>query len=313
MKFAILILLAFILDMVFGDPIWLPHPICFIGNFISKTEKFLRPRVKNQLIAGFFLVIIITTVSFSIPYFILSFFYKINFYVGFLIELFFCFQIFAAKSLKKASLEVYSPLIKDDILNSRIFLSYIVGRDTQDLNKSGIIKATVETVAENTTDGVIAPLIFMALGGAPLAFFYKAINTMDSMVGYKNDEYILFGRCAAKLDDIVNFIPARISAFFMIVSAYLLNFDGKNAIKIYLRDRKNHKSPNSAQTESVCAGALNIQLAGDASYFGNLVKKPTIGDKNREILPEDIKKANKLMYVTSILTLFFTIIARSLI
>lgn len=299
--------IAFVLDMCFGDPRFLYHPICLIGNTIAKLEKILRSMFKNELLGGFFLVVIMVALSYGIPCLILYVLYKVHFYFGLIVEIFWCFQIFAAKSLKEAALQVHKPLMEHDIKEGRKYLSYIVGRDTDQLDKTGIIKATVETVAENTTDGVIAPLLFMAIGGAPLAFMYKAINTMDSMVGYKNETYILFGRCAAKLDDVANYIPARLTAWFMIIAAFLLRYNGKGAWKIYRRDRRNHKSPNSAQTESVCAGALNVQLAGNAIYFGEVYNKPTIGDAIREIEPEDIKNAIRLMYVTSIELLIATI------
>ena len=177
----------------------------------------------------------------------------------------------------------------------------IVGRDTQNLSEAGVAKAAIETVAENTSDGVIAPMIYTAIFGPILGFFYKAVNTMDSMIGYKNEKYLYFGRTAAKLDDAVNYIPARISAWLMILAALLggKEFDAKRAYRIYKRDRYNHASPNSAQTESVCAGALGIRLAGDASYFGKLVKKPYIGDACREVSPEDIRRVNRLMYLTA--------------
>ncbi len=305
MELAVIIGIAFVLDVIWGDPTYLYHPICGIGNLISKTEKFVRPRCKNDFLGGFILVLVVVFLSFFIPFGILYILYKMHWILGMVVEVFWCFQILAAHSLRKAALQVYQPLKEDDLEASRKYVSYIVGRDTEGLDKRGIIKATVETVAENTTDGVIAPLIFMAIGGAPLAFAYKAINTMDSMVGYKNDKYILFGRCAAKLDDVANFIPARITAIFMMCSAYLLGYDGRGAWEMYWRDRKNHKSPNSAQTESVCAGALQIQLAGNASYFGEVYEKPTIGDGIRAIEVEDIKSSIKLMYMTSVQILIF--------
>lgn len=310
MKIAIIISLAFLLDALFGDPIKIPHPICFIGKLISKTENTVRKTIKNELFGGFILVLVVLTACFFVPFALLFVAYNINFYIGFILETFFCFQIFAAKSLKKAALDVYIPLIKDDLVSAKKYVSYIVGRDTENLDEQGIIKATVETVAENTTDGIVAPLFFMAIGGAPLAFLYKGINTMDSMVGYKNDKYLLFGRCAAKLDDIANFIPARISALCMILSSYILGFDGKNAFKIFKRDRYNHKSPNSAQTESVIAGALGIQLAGDAIYFGKLTKKPFIGDLKRNVEPQDIIHTNKIMYLTSTILVLITILIK---
>ncbi len=302
MYILILIAGAFVLDLIFGDPRFLPHPICWIGKLISVSEKFLRKAVKNNLIGGVFLVLIVCTFCFAIPYFLLFGLKLISREAAFILELFWCYQILATKSLRVESMKVYTALKEKGIEEGRKFLSYIVGRDTENLDEKSVVKATVETIAENTTDGVIAPLIFMAIGGAPLAFLYKGINTMDSMVGYKNEKYILFGRAAAYLDDVANFIPARISAVFMIIASAFCGFNAKNALKIYKRDRRNHKSPNSAQTESVCAGALEIELAGDAVYFGKKVEKPTIGDDIRPIELDDIKRANLLMTITSVLS-----------
>ncbi len=310
MRYGIIIGIAFVLDMFFGDPYWLPHPICLIGKIISFLEKKIRRMIKNELFGGLLLVVLVLLFCFFLPFAILFVANQFNYYLGIILETYFCFQIFAAKSLKKESMKVYEPLVKEDITEARKYLSYIVGRDTQKLEKRGIIKATVETIAENTTDGVIAPLIFMAIGGAPLAFLYKGINTMDSMIGYKNEKYIRFGKCAARLDDVVNFIPARLAAIIMILSSAILRLNFAGAVRIYLRDRKNHKSPNSAQTESVCAGALGVQLAGDAFYFGQLVHKPTIGDDNREIVPSDIPLTNRLMYLTSISAVIIIILIR---
>lgn len=308
MRLAIIITCAYVLDLIFGDPYWLPHPICLIGKIISEGERRVRRWFKNEFAGGVFLTISVLTISYAVPFAILYIVYSLNQILGVIIETYFCYQIFAAKSLKTESMKVYTHLANNDLPLARKFLSYIVGRDTQALEVEGIQKAAIETVAENTTDGVMAPLIFMAIGGAPLGFLYKAVNTLDSMIGYKNEKYLYFGRFAARIDDIVNFLPARITAVLMMISSFLLRLDVKNAIKIYFRDRKNHKSPNSAQTESVCAGALNIQLAGDASYFGVLVKKPTIGDKNREINTEDIRIVNRLMYATAALGVFICVI-----
>jgi len=308
-----IIICAFVLDLIFGDPYWLPHPICFIGKMISFLEKKIRIFLKNELFGGVLLSIIVILVSFALPFFILYLANKINFYLALIVEIYFVFQILATKSMKTESMKVYNPLIQNDIQNARKYLSFIVGRDTENLDGKGVIRATVETVAENTTDAVIAPLLFIALGGAPLGFLYKAINTMDSMIGYKNENFIRFGKFAARLDDVANFIPARLSALLMIISAFILGLDGKNAIKIFLRDRKNHKSPNSAQTESVCAGALNVQLAGDAYYFGELTKKSTIGDNTKEIQPKDIILANRLMVVTSVLGVLIIVIVRGIL
>ena len=239
----------------------------------------------------------------AVPGGILYLAYHISFYLGLAVESFMCYQILATKSLKVESDRVYQEIQTGDIARARKAVSMIVGRDTQNLTIEGVTKAAVETVAENTSDGVIAPLFYMVIGGALLGFGYKAVNTMDSMVGYKNDRYLYFGRTAAKLDDIVNYIPARISALLMVISCFFCGkeFDGKRAWYIFKRDRYNHASPNSAQTEAVCAGALGIRLAGNASYFGKIVQKPYIGDAERAVETEDIKRANRLLYATAIL------------
>jgi adenosylcobinamide-phosphate synthase len=313
MRYLFVIGIAFILDLIFGDPYWLLHPVCIIGKAISALEKMLRKIVKNELFAGTVLVLVISGLAFFVPFLILYLANTLNYYLAMGIEIYFCNQIFAVKSLKKESMKVYYPLKEGNYPEARKYLSYIVGRDTQNLDAKGITKATVETIAENTTDGVVAPLFYMAIGGAPLAFLYKAINTMDSMIGYRNEKYEKFGKVAARLDDIANFIPARITALLMIAASALNGLDYKNAFRMFLRDRKNHKSPNSAQTESVCAGALNVQLAGNAYYFGQLVHKPTIGDNNREIVAQDIVLTNKLMYTTSVLAVIAAMIVRGCI
>ena len=258
-------------------------------------------------------MLVVVTVSTGVPAVILSVAYKYFWQLGLALESFWCYQIFATKSLKVESDRVYIALKYKGLEAGRKAVSMIVGRDTQNLTEEGVTKAAVETVAENTSDGVIAPLFYMLIGGAVLGFTYKAINTMDSMVGYKNDKYQWFGTAAAKLDDVVNFIPARVSAVLMILAAYLIGMDGKNAACIFRRDRFNHKSPNSAQTEAVMAGALDVQLAGDAWYFGKLHKKPTIGDPVREMELLDIRRSHKLLYGTAMLGLILGIILRILV
>lgn len=301
------LVMGYILDLIFGDPYWMPHPVRFIGNLISILEKVIRrfmPKIKRgEYIGGIILTVMVVSISMVIPLVIILMAKSINTYLALTVETFMCYQILATKSLKVESMKVYDELAKNDLPSARKAVSMIVGRDTKDLTFSGVAKAAVETVAENTSDGIIAPMIFIAIGGAPMGFFYKAINTMDSMVGYKNEKYMNFGRFAAKLDDVVNYLPARISAYQMILSSFFLRYDYKNAFKIYKRDRYNHASPNSAQTESVCAGALDVQLAGNAYYFGKLYEKPTIGDNIREINYDDIKKANRLLYCTSIISI----------
>lgn len=307
------IILGFALDLLFGDPRGIPHPVKLMGRMISYLEGQLRDREQNERKAGKILVIIMLAAWFVIPALILFIFYKINFMLGTILEGICCYYLLAARSLMDESMKVYKALSEDDIEGARFSVSMIVGRDTDKLDKKGIIKAAVETIAENTSDGVTAPLFYMMIGGAPLAFLYKAANTMDSMVGYKNKEYIDFGRAAAKTDDVLNFIPSRLTALIMILASFIVRLNGKNAALIWKRDRKNHSSPNSAQTEAVCAGALEVQLAGDAYYFGELVHKPTIGDNDREIENADIKRANGLMYCTTIIMVIFTCIVRALV
>lgn len=241
--------------------------------------------------------------------------YSINLYAGIIAEAVMTWQILATKCLRVESMRVYDALRTDGVDAGRRAVSMIVGRDTSVLDAAGVTRAAVETIAENTSDGVIAPMLYTAIGGPVLGFVYKAVNTMDSMLGYKNDKYMYFGRFAARLDDVVNFIPARISAYLMIAAAFIggRQFDGKNAYSIFKRDRFNHASPNSAQTESVCAGALRVQLAGDAVYFGKLVKKKYIGDGLREIEYEDIKRANRLMYITAFLCELLSVAVMSLV
>lgn len=294
--------LGFFLDLLIGDPKQLYHPVRVIGNLITALERVLYPR-KNKYLAGATLAVLTALLSFGTALLILMAAQRVHPYLRLAVETCFCWQLLAVKSLRDESMDVYHELQNGDLQKSRKALSMIVGRDTERLDKAGVARAAVETVAENTSDGVIAPMLYMALGGAPLGFFYKAINTMDSMIGYKNDRYLWFGRFAAKLDDAANFIPARISALLMTAAAFLLGMDGKGAWRIFLRDRKKHASPNSAQTEAVMAGALGVQLSGDAWYFGKLHKKPTIGDALRPVEAQDIARANRLLYVTAALGL----------
>ena len=304
-------LAGFLMDLLLGDPYWLPHPIRLIGNWISFLEKRLlgskteekHTTPEQEKRRGMLLVLAVLSSTVFVTAVLLLGAYRLHPYLGAVIESIMTYQILATKCLKVESMKVYQELKKGDIAASRKAVSMIVGRDTECLDETGIAKAAIETVAENTSDGVIAPMIFTAIGGPILGFFYKAVNTMDSMVGYKNEKYQYFGSAAAKFDDVVNYIPARLSAWLMILASAITHMDWKNAKKVFLRDRYNHKSPNSAQTESVMAGALDVHLAGDAWYFGKLCKKPTIGDAIREIEPEDIRRSHTLLYMTAVLAL----------
>ena len=307
MRIILLMLGGFILDGIFGDPAWLVHPVVIMGKAITALEKFLRKRLPNtpegERLGGRILAMALPVGTLLITGGICWLFYRISPILGFAIELLWCAQALAAKGLAQESTNVYRELVKGDLPASRRAVSRIVGRDTAELTSEGVTKAAVETVAENASDGVIAPLFYMMLGGAPLALTYKAVNTMDSMVGYKNEQYLNFGRAAAKLDDAANYLPSRIAALLWIAAAALTGNDAKGAWRIWRRDRRNHASPNSAQTESACAGALGVQLAGPATYFGEYYDKPTIGDAARAIEPKDILQANRMMRVASVLGL----------
>lgn len=307
------VLLGFLLDWIFGDPQKLPHPICAVGKLVSLAEKLLRrifPKTPRALtVAGVLLWIIVCGVSFAVPFFLLRWLRDVNFWLGFSVEALLCWTLFARKSLADAGVHVYSAL--DESLDAgRKAVAMYVGRDTGALDKEGVIKAAVETVAENTTDGVVSPMIFMLIGGAPLGFLYKAVNTLDSMVGYHNDKYEYLGKFSARMDDVFNFIPARLTAACMIAGAGMLHLDNRNALRIYRRDRNGHKSPNAGQTESVCAGALHVQLGGDASYFGKTVKKAAFGDPDREINRGDILRSIDLMTAASVLALVLCAVIR---
>ena len=316
---------GFVLDLLIGDPHFIPHPVRLIGSLISFLDKRLNSDVKynsseneanlTKYKRGVLLAFTVIFATFAVSVIILVAAYSINLYAGVIAEAVMTWQILATKCLRVESMRVYDALSTDGVDAGRRAVSMIVGRDTSVLDESGVTRAAVETVAENTSDGVIAPMLYTAIGGPVLGFVYKAVNTMDSMLGYKNDKYMYFGRFAARLDDVVNFIPARISAYLMITAAFIggRQFDGRNAYRIFKRDRFNHASPNSAQTESVCAGALRVQLAGDAVYFGKLVKKKYIGDGLREIEYEDIKRANRLMYITAFLCELLSVAVMSLI
>lgn len=312
--FALPIIFGFIIDLFLGDPYELPHPVRLIGTLIARLEMTVRKWFAGNLkTGGIILSIIVLTASTAVPLAILFAFYKINLWLGIAAESVMCYYLIAPKCLRDESMKVYRAINENDVEKARKAVSMIVGRDTEKLDETGIIKAAVETVAENTSDGVTAPLMYISVGGAALGFFYKAANTMDSMIGYKNEKYADIGKFAAKLDDFLNFIPSRATALIMIFSAYLLKFNSRNAFKIWRRDRRKHASPNSAQTESVCAGALEIQLAGDAYYFGELHKKEYIGDNIRPVENEDIRRANRLMYCTSVIVLIFSTAVRALI
>ena len=300
---ALSVFAGFLLDCLLGDPLSAAHPVVLMGKLISFLEKKLRSRFpktpQGERTAGTIMALLVPLVSAGAGLLLLYLAWRVHPWAYFAVSAFLCWQCFAARCLMTEAKKVVTCLETQGLAAGRRQVAMLVGRDTENLSEEQVIKAAVETVAENTSDGVVAPLLWMVLLGAAGGLFYKAINTMDSMVGYKNEKYLHFGRAAAKLDDGANYVPARLSALAMIGAAFLLKLDGKGAWRVWRRDRRNHASPNSAQTESACAGALGVRLGGDASYFGQLYKKPTIGDPRRPIEWADVHRACKLMYGTS--------------
>ena len=311
------LLIGFGIDLLMGDPHSIPHPVVGIGKLISFLEKGLRrmfPKTDGgEIAAGGVLWVLVVVICTALPAGILFLCDRLSPWLRLTVESLMCWQILATKSLKDESMKVYMALESGDLEESRHAVSMIVGRDTARLDDAGVTRAAVETVAENTSDGVVAPMLFLALGGAPLGFLYKAVNTMDSMLGYVEPPYKNIGLIPAKMDDAANFLPSRLSALLMLAAGFLLGLDGKNGWRIFRRDRRNHASPNSAQTESVCAGLLGVRLAGDAWYHGVLHRKQYIGDGNREITHQDIPLTCRLMYLTALLTLLLCAFAKGII
>ncbi|NLT10224.1 MAG: cobalamin biosynthesis protein CobD [Ruminococcus sp.] len=310
---ALPLILGFILDCIIGDPYDLPHPIKLIGRLISCLENAVRKHFSDLRKGGILLALTVVILSTAAPLVILVFCYHVSIILGIAVESILCCYMLAARCLSKESMKVCKAAGSGDIEAARKAVSMIVGRDTAVLDNDGIIRAAVETVAENTSDGVTAPLFYMGIAGAVGGFFYKSVNTMDSMIGYKNEKYADIGWFAAKLDDALNYIPSRLTAPLIVISAPIIRLDGRNSFRIWRRDRRKHASPNSAQTESACAGALHIRLAGDAWYFGELHKKPYIGDNDRPIETDDIRRANRMMYGASVLMLIISAAARCVI
>ena len=309
------ILAGFIIDWFVGDPYSLPHPIVAIGKLIAFLDKKLRigNGNKRDILRGALTAVIVVCVSTAVPALILELMWRIHPVAYFIVNSFMCFQLLAARQLVIESRKVQTALEAHDTEAARTAVGYIVGRDTDVLDANGICRAAVETVAENGSDGVVAPLFWMFLFGAAGGFFYKSVNTMDSMIGYTNEKYLYFGRVAAKTDDVVNYIPARLAGLLMIAACPFLGLDTKNALRIFLRDRYKHASPNSAQTESACAGALDVRLAGDAVYGGVVHKKEYIGDPIKEIEPMDITRACRMMYAASFVMLLLGLFLREVV
>ena len=315
----VLIALAggFLLDLLFGDPDWLPHPVVLMGRYITWFEKRLRPKFpgtpKGELAGGVVLALSLPLITLCLTGGVCLLARRVHPWAEIALQTFWCFQSLAARGLAAESRRVYTALAQGDLPAARRAVARIVGRDTERLDAQGVTRAAVETVAENASDGVIAPLFYMALGGAPLALTYKAVNTLDSMVGYKNDRYLWFGRASARLDDGANYLPARFSALMLVLAAAFLGLDWQEAFRTWRRDGRKHLSPNAGQTEAACAGALGIRLGGDAWYFGVRTRKAVLGEARRPCEPEDILRANRLMVLASCLFLLICLCLRGVI
>lgn len=296
-----IIITGYILDLILGDPEGFPHPVRGIGRLISELEKriYVENKKNHQLLAGVILVVLVVTVTYLFTNYIIRLSYTLSEALGFIVSSILASTVLATRCLDKEARKVYLQLQANNLSEGRRALSYIVSRDTAELTEGEVVRGTVETVAENISDGIIAPLFYLFIGGVPLAMAYKAINTLDSMVGYRNDRYEYFGKASAYLDDVVNYLPARLSVLLISVSAFLLGNKGLEAIKISIRDGKNHKSPNSGYPEAAVAGALSIQLGGTNKYFGKEVYKPTIGDKAVALERGHIISTIRLMYGAS--------------
>lgn len=293
---------AYILDLIFGDPYSFPHPVKFIGNMIARLEKFFFSTSINKLLSGLITFLIVVVTTYFATFLLINISYSLNSYLGIAVEILLTYTVLSAKCLEVEAVKVQRELRAKNLENSRKSLSYIVGRDTKELDFAQIIKAVIETVAENTVDGVISPIFYLCLGGVPLAMAFKAISTLDSMIGYRNEKYEEFGKVSARADDVANFIPARLSIIFFTISAFLLRLDYKNAFLICMRDRKNHLSPNCAYSESLTAGALGIQLGGSHYYGGRLVEKQKIGDDLRKADVDDITKTVNMLRIVTFLS-----------
>lgn len=296
------VFIGYTLDVLFGDPYWIKHPVIYIGSIINRLEDRLMG-LKSKKIGGVLLLLIIMTISYMVPFTMLLLAKGIHPYLGIALEALMICQILATKSLHRETKKVYDALMNKDMKASRLFISYLVSRDTGEMAEEDIVRSSIETVAENIVDGIIAPLFFVIIGGAPLGWLYKGVNTLDSMVGYKNDKFMDYGWASARFDDLLNYIPSRVTGPIIVLAAFLLGYDYKNSFRVLKRDCRNHSSPNSGFSEAPVAGALNIQLGGRVSYFGVIHNKPTMGDQNETLAVGHIDKTFKVMFLSSFLSL----------
>lgn len=297
---------AVALDFLFADPDWLPHPVVYMGNAISSFEKKFRERFENLLVSGIVFALFLIVVTWLISFWIIKLSALLHPVLGIIVQIVLLFFCFSAKSLEKAAMAVYQPLKDGNIVQARVMVGWIVGRQTESLDKNAVTRATIETVAENFVDGFLAPLFFACMGGVPLALAYKMVNTLDSMVGYKNSTYILFGRGAARIDDIANYIPARLSVLMIALSTAMINLkSGRRCFKTAVSQGRRHKSPNAGFPEAAFSGALKIRLGGPSKYHGAVVEKPFLGDAYTDPRVEKIRQACDLMLLSSLVSALF--------
>lgn len=298
---ALALTLAVALDMLLGDPLWLPHPVRWMGKAIERLEPRFRLLPMRPLASGAFMATLLVGTVWMVCLLLVRLAASVHPFAGIILQTLMLYTCISARSLAEAAMNVGSTLAESGLSAGRRAVSMIVGREVERLDQTGIARATVETVAENLVDGVVSPLFFAVLGGAPLAMAYKMVNTLDSMVGYKNERYLLFGRCAARMDDAANFIPARLSVPFIALGAHLINGRGRAVLEIARRDGHAHASPNAGYPEAAFAGALGLWMGGPNRYHGRLVKKPVIGHGLSEARPVHIRQACRLMLATSMI------------
>jgi len=310
-----LLIFSYIADLIFGDPEWFPHPVKGVGKLINFFDNNLRGSSSKwvERLNGVILTIVVVGISTSLAYLFLKTLGGLNPFLGSLAWIYLGYVVLSAKDLRVKAREVLKEMEKNSLSEAKNKLSKIVGRDTQDLSKDRIIAATIESIAESTNDGIIGPLFYLVLGGPVLAFAYKSINTLDSMVGYKNEKYLHFGWFSAKLDDFVNFIPARISGFLIAISSAIIGGKFKESIEVMARDGNKHSSPNSGVPEAAMAGALGIRLGGPSTYQGRVFEKPYLGEEKRTLQPFFINEALSISLIASILMIFTGVILRWLI
>lgn len=309
------VLMAFVLDLLIGDPQGWPHPVRWIGGLISRLEKVLYPNERDEsLLVARGALMVAVVLAFTATCALLGLFlaYRLSEWLGHALSIWLIYTSIATRSLHVETAKVVERLKKGDLEGARRELSWIVSRDTNVLDEQGVMKSVIETLSENISDGVVAPFFYLLIGGPVGALLYKAVNTMDSMIGYKNDRYLHFGRCAARLDDLVNYVPARLTAGLVIISSWFLGLDAGRAFRTVLKDARKVTSPNAGYPQAAVAGALGVQLGGRLSYFGRPVDKPYLGEPLRPVGDEVYREGLKILYSVALWSCTFVVLVMSL-